>query len=145
MRNLCATSAAILALVGASVGARAQEQGDYQVIVNRANPVDEIDRETLADVFLKKVTRWSDDTTAQPADLDGHAVSRERFSEEVLRRSIAAVKSRWQQIIFSGRGVPPPEFDGDAQVLAYVESHRGAVGYVSKGANTSGVKVLKVH
>jgi hypothetical protein len=61
-----------------------------------------------------------------------------------LGRPVAAVRSYWQQIIFTGRGVPPVEFGNDSAVLSYVRSHRGAVGYVSAGTHIDGVSVLEV-
>ena len=63
---------------------------------------------------------------------------------QVLRRSPEAVRNYWQQRIFTGRGVPPPELASDEAVLAYVREHRGAVGYVSAAAETSSVKVLEL-
>ena len=45
---------------------------------------------------------------------------------------------------FSGRGVPPPQLDSDEAVLRYVRARRGAIGYVSQAAATSGVKVIGV-
>jgi hypothetical protein len=66
------------------------------------------------------------------------------FSETVLARHVAAVRSYWQQQIFSGRDVPPVEKKNDAEVLEYVRTNRGAVGYVSEASPASGVKVVEV-
>jgi hypothetical protein len=57
---------------------------------------------------------------------------------------VQAVKSYWQQVIFSGRGVPPPELESDEAVIRYVLRFPGAVGYVSGTADVRGVKVLAV-
>jgi hypothetical protein len=62
----------------------------------------------------------------------------------VLKRSVLVVKTYWQQRIFSGRGIPPPELDSDALVVEYVLKHRGAVGYVSGVCELGGAKVLTV-
>ena len=63
----------------------------------------------------------------------------------VLRRSVAAVRSYWQQRIFSGRGVPPPELDDDAAVVRYVLKYPGAIGYVTEGTPLEGAKVVTIH
>jgi hypothetical protein len=52
------------------------------------------------------------------------------------------VKSYWQQMVFSGRSVPPPEMDSEDQVVAFVLKNRGAVGYVSATTNVLGAKIL---
>ncbi len=54
------------------------------------------------------------------------------------------MRSYWQQVIFSGRGLPPPELPDDAVVVAYVLSHRGAIAYVSGDAVVRSAKVLAV-
>jgi hypothetical protein len=54
------------------------------------------------------------------------------------------VKAYWQQRIFSGRDVPPPEFATDQEVVAYVLAHEGAVGYVSPGAELRGLQVVAI-
>jgi hypothetical protein len=80
----------------------------------------------------------------RPVDLDERAPIRRRFSDQILNRSVPAVKSYWQQLIFSGRGVSPPELDGDAAIIEYVARNPEAVGYVGSGASVAGVKVVQV-
>lgn len=72
------------------------------------------------------------------------SATRARFSEDVLHRSIASAKSYWQQIIFAGRDVPPPELANDEDVVKYVARNPTAVGYVSGGTTLSGAKALTV-
>ena len=80
----------------------------------------------------------------RPVDQSADSAVRRRFSEEVLQRSVTAVRSYWQQVIFSGRDVPPPELAGDGTVLEFVRNHTGAVGYISGSASSAGAKVLSV-
>src|SRR6185369_16960991 len=95
-----------------------------------------------ADAFLKSATHWSDGEAIRAVDQKPSSPTRTSFSSGVLRRSIAAVRSYWQQRIFSGRDVPPPELDSDEAVVTYVLEHRGAVGYVSGAAKVRGAKVV---
>jgi ABC-type phosphate transport system substrate-binding protein len=134
---------ATLALAGS--GARAGEPpADFKVIVHAARPETRVPRAFLADAFLKNVTRWSDDETIRPIDQRPSSAVRRRFSEVVLRRSVAAVKTYWQQRIFSGRGVPPPELDTDEAVVRWVEDHPGAVGYITGTASAGRARVVAV-
>jgi hypothetical protein len=57
---------------------------------------------------------------------------------------VSGVYSYWQNVIFSGRGVPPVELDSDLSVVAFVRSNAGAVGYVRPGTALRGVKTLSV-
>lgn len=114
------------------------------VIVHPGNPVTSVERTFLADAFLKKTSRWPDDRVIWPVDLAATSYTRRIFSDSVLRRSVAAVKRYWQQIVFSGRGVPPPEFGSDAEIVTYVLAHAGAVGYVSGQTDVSHVKIVSL-
>jgi ABC-type phosphate transport system substrate-binding protein len=131
----------LLAAGGRAAAPRAPE---FVVIVNAANPASSAERKFLSDAFLKKTTRWRGGETIRPVDQSADSGVRRRFSEDVLERSVTAVRSYWQQVIFSGRDVPPPELSGDGSVLEYVKNHAGAVGYVSGSAGTDGAKVLLV-
>ncbi|HET6148540.1 MAG TPA: hypothetical protein VFH68_13485 [Polyangia bacterium] len=124
--------------------AQGASAGGFQMIVHPSNPATAVDRRFVVDAFLKKVSRWPNDEVIWPADLDGDSPVRRRFSEQVLRRSVASVKTYWQQLVFSGRDVPPPELDNDWQVVRYVLKHPGAIAYISSGASLEGTKILKV-
>ena len=136
----------ILVLVfTAAVGARAASGADgFRIIVNPDNPVGSLDRRFLTDVYLKKTTRWASDEAIRPVDLGPGSPVRRVFSDDVLKRSVSAIKSYWQQMVFSGRGVPPPELDNDGQVVRFVLKNRGAIGYVSDGADVAGAKIVPV-
>lgn len=127
-------------LLGAALPAGA---GGFTVVVHPDNPAAEVTAAQLSRLFLKKTLRWDDGTAVQPVEPATPGL-RERFARTVHQKSVNAVRSYWNQLIFSGRDEPPLEKAGDAEVLAYVRANRGAIGYVSPGAGTAGVKVLDV-
>ncbi|HEX8794052.1 MAG TPA: hypothetical protein VF765_24085 [Polyangiaceae bacterium] len=136
----------VLFLVSMAVCATAAgEQGPgYRIIVNPANPVTELDRRFLADAFLKKITTWESGEVIHPADLAPESPVRRAFTRDVMSRSVESVKSYWQQRIFSGRDVPPPEFQTDEEVVQYVLKHEGGIGYVSTTAKVGDCHVVTV-
>jgi hypothetical protein len=134
-----------LPALGFALRARSEEAApDFRVVVHPDHTGGAVERAFLADAFLKKVTRWPGGETIRPADLRANSPARKRFTEVVLKRSVGAVRSYWQQRIFSGRDVPPPELDSDEAVLAFVAKHPGAVGYVSGAAKVQGVRELSI-
>ena len=140
-----AALAVLLALSFIAVGwAAAAQPPGFLVITHPSNPALGVERTFLADVFLKKTTRWPDDALIYPVDQGPDSGARQLVSEQVLRRSVFAVRSYWQQRIFAGRGLPPPELESDEAVLRYVRGRPGAVVYVSDRAALGGVKVLSV-
>jgi ABC-type phosphate transport system substrate-binding protein len=147
MRALHAIATALvlaMSALAATVLAESRPPAPYLLIVNPGNAATALDRGFLEDVFLKKVTRWPNDDGIRPADLTSGSAVRQRFTEDVLKRSVDAVKGYWQQRIFSGRDVPPPEFEADDDVVKFVLKYPGAIAYVSASANLNGSKVVAV-
>ena len=149
MMRIPPTQAWVLAVTAFSAAVIAEtshpSSAAYRVIVHPDNQVQSVDRKFLADAFLKKTTRWPDDEVIHPVDLGPSSPVRERFSDDVLSRSVSAVKNYWQQQLFSGRDVPPPELDSDEDVVRYVLKHRGGVGYVSSKAEIGTARTVTVH
>ena len=135
---------AVLALVAAPA-ARAEAQDAYRVIVNASNPASQISKTELARIFMKKRTTWESGTAVVVVDQTERSSTRAQFSNQVLGKDVAAMKSYWQQSLFSGRGVPPLEKGNDVQVAQFVAGNDAAIGYVSGSAPLpAGVKVLEV-
>jgi ABC-type phosphate transport system substrate-binding protein len=104
-----------------------------------------VSRVVVSRFFLKKVARWDNGSTVLPVDLPAASPTRDAFSREVLSKSVSSIKAYWQQQIFSGRDVPPPEKSDDASVLEFVQSNATAIAYVSAGtALPRGVRELTV-
>jgi len=131
-----------IGVLSSPLAARAQE---FTVIVNASNPVSTMPKDEVAKLFLKKTVAWQSGRAVAPVELPTSAKAREAFARDVLNKSIAQVKSYWQQQIFSGRDVPPPEKQSENDVVAFVRSNPGAIGYVSKGVDIGrGVKALSI-
>jgi ABC-type phosphate transport system substrate-binding protein len=148
-----ARSAIFLALVVAATALCATVFGQqrpppprpvYVVVVNPSNGATGLDRKFVEDAFLKKITVWPDGDVIRPADLVPESPVRRAFTHDVLNRSVEAVKGYWQQRIFSGRDVPPPEFERDEEVVKFVLKHQGGIGYVSGLADVDGCRVVAV-
>ena len=131
---------AIALLASANVWA---QSGSYKVIVNPANPETSISKSALSRIFLKKSTRFLDGHGASPVDLSLSSPVRESFSKSVVGKSSSEVDAFWQQQIFSGKDIPPPQ-KSESAAIDYVRSNGNGIAYVSAGADTHGVKVLTV-
>lgn len=132
----------VLFLLAISVVAADAEA--LRVIAHPRAPVATVDRKFVTDAFLKKRTRWNDDLVIRPVDLGASSAVRRRFSDEVLGRTVEAVRRYWNQQVFSGRNVPPPQVDSEAAVVDYVLAHPGAIGYVHASTDIRGAKVVLV-
>ncbi|MEQ8524236.1 substrate-binding domain-containing protein [Gracilimonas sp.] len=134
----------ITAVILLFIGASELAAQSYKVIVNEANTIESITKKDLSDIFLKKTSKWDDGTAITPIDLGTRSTTRAAFSIDVHGQSIGAIRSYWQQAAFSGAGTAPLERSSDADVIAFVQSYPGAVGYISDSADAAGVKVLDI-
>ncbi|MEM8960747.1 MAG: hypothetical protein AAGD38_04650 [Acidobacteriota bacterium] len=129
--------ALMIIVAGIGVDSALQAQQGYVVIVNGANSVDSLTKEDISRYLLKKKMRWDDGTPVEPVDLDPSSPVREALTRDVHGRSVSSIKNYWQRQIFSGSNTPPAELS-ESEVVAYVRSNPGAIGYVSASANLSG-------
>ena len=127
------TLMAFLALVAlASHGLATQEEAGFQVIVHPTMVGKVITRTALADIYMGKADRWSDGRQVLPVDLSATSPIREAFSRACLGLPTEGVRLYWMRRISSG-AQPPFSRKTDEDVIAYVASHPGAVGYVAEG------------
>lgn len=121
-----------------------QDASAYKLIVHPANATTQLSRLKVGEMFLKKATRWPEGVPVMPVEPSARTPTRQRFTLEIYGKQVIAISAYWQQMIFSGRAIPPPEKSSDVDVVAYVRDTPGAIGYVWAGADTSGVRVVAV-
>lgn len=132
----------VVATVG-TFGAANVLTGEIKIIANLNVDTSEISRNDLQRVFLLTRTSLPGATHVEPVLERGGTVS-DMFLKEHMGRTNAALMTYYRSLLFSGKGSIPKSFDSDSEVVGYVARTKGAIGYVDMGANTPGVKTLKV-
>jgi ABC-type phosphate transport system substrate-binding protein len=102
----------------------------FRVIVHPSVKGTQIPRAALSSIFLKQAAKWGDGTVAQPVDQSIRSSVRMSFSADVLGQGLVEVQVYWQRQIATGR-LPPPVKTSDEEIVSYVASTPGAIGYVS--------------
>jgi ABC-type phosphate transport system substrate-binding protein len=120
------------------------EAAGFKVVAHPSVPVASLSRTAVSAAFLKKTEKWPDGTAIVPVDQAHDSPLRQTFSQAIHERSVAMIDAFWQKQVFSGRATPPLTKAGDAEVVAYVRSNPGAIGYVSAGADSSGLKEIRL-
>ena len=122
-------AAALAGGPGSSVSAAA----DFRMIVNPQVKGSQIPRAVLKSIFLKQALKWGDGRPVAPVDQSVQSPVRRLFTTDVLGQGIVEVQVYWQRKIGAGL-VPPPVKTSDEDIVAFVASTPGAIGYVSAGA-----------
>ena len=127
-----------LTLLAASAGAT-----DFVIVAHATVEGTKISRSVLAGIYQKDVIRWGDQTRIRPVDQSGQTPVRQAFGRDILGRSLGETQSFWASRMAVNREMPPPTKASDEEVLAYVASKKGAIGYVTSGMELpEGIKVL---
>lgn len=114
----------------------------FRVIVHPETEVATVGVSELSKIFLGRIRTWASGQDALPVDQRPEAPVRGRFTRHVHEKAVVSIEVYWKRMIFSGRGVPPPEVASDRAVVDFVRSNPGAVGYVSESAPVVGVREL---
>lgn len=126
----CVVFVAALALVAAATAPVISADAPFRVIVHPQLKGSQIHRAALSSIFLKQAPRWGDGSEVRPVDQSVRSSVRGAFCGEVHRQGIAEVQIYWQRKM--ARGVtPPPVKTSDQEIVAFVASTPGAIGYVS--------------
>ena len=131
------------ALLGIALAAPALAQ-EFKVVANPEVAPDNLSRAQLSDIFLKRASSWPGGGKVVPADLQEDHKAFDAFCMAIHGKPGSLIRAFWKRVAASGRDTPPAIRNSDDEMLAFVRSTRGAVGYVSAGANTAGVKVIRV-
>ena len=115
---------------------------DVQVIANSTLAVTELRSDEVRDIFMG--SRTSVAGVAVEPVFEESGAAHETFLKTYLGKSDAALRNHFKTLVFTGRGTQPKAFASDAEVLKYVAATKGAIGYVSASADTTGAKKVQV-
>ena len=116
---------------------------DVVIIANKGVGVESISAKEAKKIWLAK-TKSIAGTSVKLADLPKGNASRDHFYSTIVKKSEKKLKAYWAKIVFAGKGTPPKILASDAEVVSWVASTPGALGYVDSAAADDSVKVLKI-
>lgn len=123
----------LIALLAAGLlGSGPARAADIVVIVNPA--ADAPTREQVADVYLGKSRAYT------PIDHVEVAPIRAEFYRKATGRDLAQVKMAWARLVFTGKGLPPRETSGPAEMKRAVAADPKAIGYIDRADMDETVK-----
>jgi ABC-type phosphate transport system substrate-binding protein len=113
------------------------------VIANPSVKATAVSVDELRDIFTGMASSLKDGSRVTPVTLRGGA-THEIFLKAYTGKNETAFRATWRGLVFSGQAMMPKVFESEEEMVAYVARTPGALGYVSKGVPTSGVRILSV-
>ena len=127
----------LLALV--CVAGNLNASGDV-VVIGNAN-LRRLDAATVAKIYTGKVVEV-DGVSVTAVNASGGSAVRNRFLKQYLNRDEDWYTGYWYVRRYSGLGAPPMERPGTADVINFVNSTPGAIGYIDEADVQPGMNVL---
>ena len=118
---------------------------EFAVIVNSNNDRNQMDRREVRGHYLLKTQRWGSHDKVAPVDQEGQSEIRESFLASVLQMNNSGLKRHWIQQQYQNALRPAVVVRGDSEVIAYVSTNRGAIGFVRVRSLEGAKGVKRIH
>lgn len=136
LRALLTITLASLTLVGASTA-----WSGVAVIVHPSNG-NALAEGDISRIFLGKKKSFPDGSEAIPIDHQHGSAVRSNFVGTLLKKNDQQIKAYWAQLMFTGKGTPPNDVGGSADVKKLVSENPSLIGYINLADADDSVKVV---
>ncbi len=113
------------------------------VIVNGSLPVNELSEYDLKQIFIGKKRNWKNGDLIVPVTLTS-GNTHKSFLNRFLKKSESQFKTYWKKMVFTGKAQALKEFDSEKDLVAFVASTKGAVGYIDSATPHEGMKKINI-
>lgn len=113
------------------------------VIIGHAN-VPKIDMETVQKIYSGKFISV-EGVSVTPVSLKVGTLQRNEFLKFFMNQDEEKYTAYWTVRRYVGKGTPPNEVENTAEVIKFIQSTPGAVGYIDESELKDGVRVLLRH
>lgn len=110
------------------------------VVIGNSN-VPKMNVQTIQRIYMGKVLAVEGIDVRPIALKRGDAV-RNHFLQDMLKQDEDKYTAYWTVRSFVGKGIAPMELQGSANVIEYVKSTPGAIGYIEEANLKSGMNVV---
>lgn len=112
------------------------------VIVNARCGVAAMSRNEVINIFFGRNRQFFNGIEAQPVDMIDSHPDRARFYDALVGKSLADINAYWSRQIFSGRMHLLPKKASADEVIKWVLSHPGGIGFVDLSKVDARVRVV---
>ena len=132
-----------LAMTGIFILLSAASWGDPAVIANKNVASEKIDAAALKAILLGKKVSWDGaGGRVTLAVLKSGAVA-DQFLTAAAGMSASAFNNHWRRLAMTGGGSSPHSFESEDELVKFVASTPGAIGFVDEAKADASVAILK--
>jgi len=113
------------------------------IILNNEISIETLSINTLVDIYTNNKTKWENGEKIHVCMLRKGPVN-EAFSMRMIGMAPKKLIGIWKKVIFTGLGTPPKVVDTEAEMVQYVASTKGAIGYIRASTSSENVNVFRL-
>ncbi|MGY0603633.1 MAG: hypothetical protein ACW7DS_18060 [Paraglaciecola chathamensis] len=99
------------------------------IVANTSDASIQLTRQQVRNLFMGGALSYDLNAVALPPE--NH--TRVLFNTKVVGLTESRIQSYWAQMRFTGRKKAPKEINNEQQVLEYLKTHQGSIGYLPAG------------
>lgn len=120
----------------------AEVRAELVVVVNVRCGVALMTRNEVVNIFFGRNRQYFNGLEAQPVDMPDTHPDRARFYGGLVGKDLSEVNAYWSRQVFSGRMQAPTKVSSTEEVLKWVASHPGGIGFVDLAKADARVRVV---
>lgn len=113
---------------------------DYVVIISNSNKIEEVKKDELKNIFLKK-RNFVGEVKVYPVNLPADNLVRKRFEKSILNMDREDISEYWMEKHYYGI-TPPFIQNSEVALIKFIKNFDGAIGYISKEKIDKELKVI---
>ncbi|MDP2903957.1 MAG: hypothetical protein Q8N96_12780 [Methylovulum sp.] len=112
-----------------------------EIVIIGNNNVPKMDMVTIQKIYTGKIISVSN-VNIKPVAVKAGMAERNRFLQDYMNQDEEKYTGYWTVRRYIGKGTPPTELNNMAEVIRYVQSTAGAIGYIDEAELKTGVNVV---
>ncbi len=121
----------------------AVSHADCLIITNKSVNEEYITKNEVKNIFLGKQIKWKNKTKIRIVISDNKELH-VAFLKTYIRRIPSQFRAHWRSMMFTGKGMLPRRFTTTEELIKYVATTEGAIGYIDSETNAANVNIMSV-
>ncbi len=111
------------------------------LVITNSDVTGSIDPNTISSISTAKKTKWDNGTTIIITMLQKGKIH-ERFAKSIVGLHTTRLIRIWRGVVFTGTGTPPRTFKTQTELVNFIATTPGSIGYISDSTPHENVKVV---
>lgn len=113
------------------------------VIVNAENPITQLDKETVKNIFLGRLTRFPNSELAiSTIEIKGNNQQKELFYKLIANKTLNKINRYWARYLFTGKMSPPKKLLNNQAIVQEISNNSTGIAYIDSKDLTPEVKIV---